>query len=348
MNSMMQYVRKNLHAAVLPKICALATLFCGFYLIACSSAPKQPAEVTDKQNKAAEFAQSGNSYYTQGMYERALEFFKLALAYNGAVYNEPGIAQSYNSIGKVYLAQGYPDTAAAYYQKARAMVADLNEPFILAQSINNLGELALSKSDYTGALKQFEEAFTLIKQAESTTPGDRKSAGGLAAYQAEVVCTKAVILHNLGACYKQFKETEKAFTYLQQALTINLARKKYEEVAANYYMLASLYSEQGDYEKSKAHILQALAYDIKVENSLGIAKDYLALGLIYNKLEQTAEAYTYFKRSLFVYRSLADIYPSLVLEVEVKNLYAHLLKATEKLGKKEEAEELRQTLIGKK
>lgn len=320
------------------------------YSLACSSAPKQQEEITEKQNKAAGFAESGNTYYTQGMYERALEFFNLALAYNGAIYNEPGIAQSFNSIGKVYLAQGYPETATRYYQKAYDMALKLNnQSFILAQSLNNLGELGLARADYANALKQFTQAYELIGKAENEpSPDGSKDAKKIAAYRAEVTCTKAVILHNLGSSYKQLKEADKAFDYLNQALTINLAHKKYMEVAANYYMLASLYSEKGEYDRAQAHIQSALEYDTKVENSLGIAKDYMALGLIHNKLAQTEEAYNYFQRSLFVYRSLATIYPNLALEVEVKNLYTQLIKAADKLGKKDEADEYRQVLVGKK
>jgi tetratricopeptide (TPR) repeat protein len=327
----------------------LVCTLCLACITACSSAPKQKDEITEKLNKAAEYAQSGNAFYIQGMYERALEFFNLALAYNGAIYNEAGIAQSYNSLGKIYMAQGYLETAEIFFQKAYKMVSDLNEPFVLAQSLNNTGELYLNKGKYTEALEQFQQAFELIGKAESSGDASEiKDKNQRALRESGIISTKAIILHNLGSTYKQQKEADKALDYLNQALTFNLENKKFEEVAANYYMLASVYSEKGDYEQAKAYLLLALENDTKVENSLGIAKDYLALGLINNKLDQGQEAYAFFKRSLFVYHSMASIYPNLTLEVEVKNLLNQLIKTAEKLGKKDEADEYKKNLVGKK
>ena len=60
-------------------------------LMCCSSAPEQAEEVVAKKNSAAEYAEYGNSYYNKGMYAQALNFFKLSLSYNGAVYNEEGM-----------------------------------------------------------------------------------------------------------------------------------------------------------------------------------------------------------------------------------------------------------------
>ena len=76
-----------------------------FLLLACSSAPKPQEEVVEARNKAAEYAEFGNSHFRQGLYDRAIDFFELSLAYNGPVDNQPGMVSSYNSLGRVYLAK---------------------------------------------------------------------------------------------------------------------------------------------------------------------------------------------------------------------------------------------------
>ena len=60
----------------------------------CSSAPKPEEEVTAKQRKAVEYSEYGHNYYNQGMYEKALELYNLALAYNGAADYLPGMART--------------------------------------------------------------------------------------------------------------------------------------------------------------------------------------------------------------------------------------------------------------
>jgi Tfp pilus assembly protein PilF len=84
---------------MLPK--AIICVLCAFFILNCSTAPKQQETVTAKKNQAAEYTSYGNDYFTQGIYDKALQFFDLALWHNMAVDNEQGMARSYNSIGNV-------------------------------------------------------------------------------------------------------------------------------------------------------------------------------------------------------------------------------------------------------
>ena len=62
-------------------------------IVSCSSAPKQTEEITDKKHRAAEYTKFGNSYYNEGRYNQALQFFTLALNDNISVDNEEGIVR---------------------------------------------------------------------------------------------------------------------------------------------------------------------------------------------------------------------------------------------------------------
>jgi len=59
-------------------------------------------------------------------------------------------------------------------------------------------------------------------------------------------------------------------------------------------MLAAVYSEKGDYKSAIQHAAKALEYDKKMENSLGIEKDFAALGIISIKLGMESDAYVFF------------------------------------------------------
>ena len=107
------------------RICSV--VFSCFLLFACSSVPDQPKETVEKKNRAAEYTKAGNSYFNQGQYTQALQFFNLALNDNISVDNEAGIIQSYNSIGKVYMAAGYLDEAEQNFRSAAILAQILQD-----------------------------------------------------------------------------------------------------------------------------------------------------------------------------------------------------------------------------
>jgi tetratricopeptide (TPR) repeat protein len=297
-------------------------------MTACSSAPQRKEEEVEKKNRAAEYAQYGNDYYNQGIYERALDFFKLSLAYNGAVFNEKGMVSSYNSIGKVYSTIGNIKLAESNYNDALSLAKRIKSAELIAQTLNNLGELYLKTKQYDKSLESFEEALSY----KGKIPGSET----------------AIICHNLGSVYKRLDDFDTALSYFKKALAINQDKKLYEEVASNYYMIASLYLEKGEFDTAMEYAEKALASDKKVENSLGIAKDYYAMGIISLRAEQEEDAYRYFNQSLFVYQSLKVIYPNFTLEREIKALLDYLIPLSEKMegtGKADEYKQLREELI---
>jgi tetratricopeptide (TPR) repeat protein len=297
-------------------------------LAGCSTAPEEIDEIIEKKTKAAEYAEFGNDYYEEGLYEKSLQFFELALAYNGSVDNREAIGITYNSIGKVFMAQGQMDNAEYYYNKAYSIALELNSMILLAQCSNNLGELYYIEEDYDKALELFLEA---LKYAEDESVPDTDM---------------AIIYHNLGSAYKRKNDYNTSLEYFMKALEINVTVKKFKEAASNNYMIASIYSEQEDYDNAVIYIEEALLNDKKVENSLGIAKDYIAMGLIYKKQEKYEEAYAVFKRTLFIYLSLKTLYPDITIAYETKSILNHLISVAEILGLDEEAQSYRRNIEG--
>ena len=294
---------------------ALAALV--MLLGACSTAPKKADESTDVKNRAAEAAQFGNSYYRQGRYDLALQFFTQALNENLSVDNEPGVVQSYNSIGRVYLAVGMVDEAETAFLKAQAIAVRLGGESLFVTS-NNLGELYLRRGDAAGALETFE----------------RVLGGSLAGMPPAQV---GLLYHNLGSAYKATGDLDRAMEWLKKALAVNLDEKLYEEAAADYYMIASVYSKQGDYASAARNAGLALEYDKRIENALGVVKDLLALGLVAEKAGDHAAAYDYFLRSHLAATALSS-------RSDIRAALEGLIASGEALGKASEVAEHRKAL----
>ncbi|MBN1698134.1 MAG: tetratricopeptide repeat protein [Spirochaetales bacterium] len=297
-------------------------IVCTVMMHGCSSAPEKKEGEVEKKNRAAEYARYGNDYYNQGIYDRSLDFFNLSLAYNGAVFNEKGMISSYNSIGKVYSAIGDMESAEENFSNALEIARRLGTADLIAQTLNNLGELYFRTRQFNESLAHFEEALTYKNKIP----------------RSEI----AVIYHNMGTVYKRLDDFDTAFSYFKKALTINTEKKLYEEAASNQYMIASLHLEKGDIKKALDSAEKALSLDKKVENSLGIAKDYYALGIINLRAENEEEAYRFFKQSLFIYQSLKVIYPNFTIERELQTLLEYLIPLSEKIDGSEKADEYRE------
>lgn len=298
---------------------------CVLIIFSCSSAPQRD-EVTDIKNKAIEYSEYGNTYYSQAKYNDALTFFTLALERNISIDNDEGVAQSYYSIGKVYVSLESYETAKSMFQTALSIAEKLESNSLIFQYYNNMGELYLTQYEATGMSSQ-----SLLENAASMYQS------ALAISETGIDRTElSVLYHNLGTLYKKQGKYEEARKYLDLAVGINVSLKRHAEVGANYYVISSLYSKQKQYEQAYEYALKALESDKKAEHSLGIAKDLFALGIIKLRLSETeaaaaaaAEAFDYFKKAYMIY----NIY---TLPKEMMRLLPYLIESAEKAGKKDE------------
>ena len=105
-------------------------------------------------------------------------------------------------------------------------------------------------------------------------------------------------------------------------------------------MIASLYSKKGDYAGALSQANEALKYDKQVENSLGIAKDLQALGIISMKNGRNEKAYDYFIKSYMVFQTLS-------LSRQSGKAVQYVIDTALLLGKNDEAQRYRKLLEGK-
>ncbi len=110
----------------------------------------------DDMDKASGYTYLGLAYDSKGDYDRAIEYFKKALAIDLKKLGpeHPSVAGNYNSLGSAYQRKGDYDRAIEYYQKALAI--DLKklgpEHPNVAIGYNNLGLAYDSKGDYDRAI----------------------------------------------------------------------------------------------------------------------------------------------------------------------------------------------------
>ena len=294
--------------------CALAT---ALVLLSCSSSPKKSDTVVTVKIQADQDTSSGESYYRQGKYELALQFFTQALSQFTSVDDGAGIVRAYNAVGKCYIALGSLDQAENILLRGREKARG-ESPSLLFESSINLGELYLAKG-------QPQEARATLQEALQMTPGNRDQARA------------SLLYHDLGTAEKNLGNPAKALEYLGLSLNANLANKLFAEAASDYYMIASVYSRDGKYEAALKNASLALGYDKQVENVPGIAKDLYALGLIAAKKGDQGASFDYFQRSYLVSTTLG-------FRDDMRKSLGGLVAAADALGRTADAEAYRKDL----
>jgi tetratricopeptide (TPR) repeat protein len=273
--------------------------------------------VTVTRNKAAEAAQIGNSWFRQGRYDLALRYFTEALQYNASIDNRDGVIRSTNSIGRVDMTLGDMDEAERLFARAAAQAAGASQELVVL-SRTNAGELLLARGRSEEALAVFEELLAL-------------PAGGAGAMTDE---QRAILLHDRGTARRNLGDYEAARQDLSRSLAMNIAAKRSEAAAADYYMLASVDARQEDLEAAASNLQLALGLDKKVENSPGIAKDLYALGVIARRRDDPAAALDYFERAYAVSTTLS-------IRADMRKALAGLIESADALGRTVEAAEYR-------
>ncbi|MDR1179679.1 MAG: tetratricopeptide repeat protein [Spirochaetales bacterium] len=258
----------------------------GLVCAACSSVPDaHPEEVFEKRNQAARNLESGNRYFREARYNEALEFYRLSLDAYTALDETGGRIRALNSIGKVFFLAGEDDKALDYYNRALALSRGYDDPVSLLQSANNIGEFELRRGNSGRALTIYREALEDERVSDS------------------MLVELAILYHNMGAFLRDTGEYEEALGCVRKAADMNRAEKRFTELAANYYLFSSIYFRQNLLDQARENAFAALDYDRRMENSLGIAQDLLALGSIAQKAGDTGEAHNSYKRAFLAYRA---------------------------------------------
>lgn len=236
------------------------------FTLACSSAPAPVTSINSRKNMAADNMRYGNAAYDQADYEKALQFFLLALENNTLADFEEGMVKCYHSIAKTFLALGKRDDSRRALENAQRILTFLQSKDLQAQQLFHQASLALEE----GQIARAEEAIDQALQLNQATDNRAQ---------------RAVLYHGLGMVKRAagLKTSSNqlfvaALGYFQQAQKINESLMAYTELAANHYMQGMVYLSLGDWGKAGENLTQALQYDRKMENTMGIALDHRALG----------------------------------------------------------------------
>ncbi len=303
--------RSRTARAAIAAAITIAMTAAGAAMASCSTAPKEGGPVYAERNRAASIAKQGDARFRAGDWPDALSFYQEALEIGISIDYDEGVVLSRNAIGKTYAAAGDMASASREYAEAIELAERIKNGDLIAQCLVLIAEADIDSGDADAALARLERALSLA------APGSP---------------TRALALHARGRARRLKGDAAGALSDASDAASINKSKGLLGEYASNCYLLSSLHSREGRLDEARKWALEALAADKEIENSVGIASDYYALGKVALKAGEDEEALFYFKKSLDV-ALVKDLVPEALRAID------ELVPLARKLGREKDAKD---------
>jgi tetratricopeptide (TPR) repeat protein/serine phosphatase RsbU (regulator of sigma subunit) len=229
----------------------------------------------------------GVSFYLQGDYAKAIEYYSQSLKIREEIGDKKGIATSLNNIGIIYYAKGESAKAIEYYSQSLKIKEEIGDKKGIAMSLNNIGMIYNDQGDYAKAIDYYTQSLKIKEEI-----GDKK---GMAAS-----------LNNIGTIYDVQGESAKAIEYYSQSLKIKEEIGDKKGIAMSLNNFGIIYHAQGDYAKAIEYLSQSLKIYEEIGDKNGIALSLNNIGNIYNDQGESTKAIDYYSQSLKIYEEIGD------------------------------------------
>ncbi|MDE5080310.1 MAG: tetratricopeptide repeat protein, partial [Trichodesmium sp. St18_bin1] len=143
----------------------------------------------------------GNVYYSQGEYDKAMEYYQQSLQIAREIGNRSGEGNALGNLGNVYNSQGKYDKAMEYYQQHLQIARGIGDRSGEGNALGNLGVVYDSQGEYDKAMEYNQQHLQIAREI-----GHRSREGHA--------------LMGLGNVYNSQGKYDKAMEYHQQRLQI--------------------------------------------------------------------------------------------------------------------------------
>ena len=253
-------------------------------LAACSTAPKNPADIYDLRRQAEMQLDQGNKQADRGDCDNSLlllnEAQRLAI-----VTDDPSLRiRTALARGNVLYLLDRPQEALSEWEAALAeSVKEQNVELTAVSRIHLSRYRLLSRTSPANTVKaDVEREMAFVKDKLYTAFAWTVS----------------------GMAEKEQGNYADAETAFKKSLAIYEKDRYMEQAAYDWYLIASCRSMAKNYAGARQALEQAIAFDRRVENSYGLAADWRALGDVNKKDGKTAEAEAAYSRSGQIFRAM--------------------------------------------
>jgi tetratricopeptide (TPR) repeat protein len=245
-------------------------------------AQKIALKYDQKDELAMSYLISGNVFYNQGVFNRAIEDFLEALKFFTQTKNQKGQAEIYQDLGLAYHYSKKPEVALENYEKSLQLFETIQDEKGVAGTLSYIGHIFEKKFEYQKALDYQQKALKIYEKLADKA--------GL-----------AKVMDDIGSIYEDWKDYEKAFFYFSKALETNLAINNQVAAIIDLNNLGDIYQKQGKYPQSLEFAFKSLQLARKLNQKYQLRSAYRDISQTYFLLKDYQKAYTYLDSSYIAY-----------------------------------------------
>jgi signal transduction histidine kinase len=215
----------------------------------------------------------GNIYYHQGLYEKALLNYQIALKETVNHNISDIMPKLYNNIGTVMMDLNNYQEGLKYFKKSLKEKIKLNDMPGIANCLSNIGSVYTRLSDYKLAVGYYKKALKLFREQE-------------AAHYVAITC------FNIGASYNSLQEYKKALTFMEESVFLSRKYNLKDSKQQSFIMIANIHENLDELDKAQYYYDQYIK-DIDdiadTKNKLYLYKKYANFCKRTGKLELALE-----------------------------------------------------------
>lgn len=223
----------------------------------------------------------GVSYYVQGDYANAINYYTRCLVIWEEIGNKDGISSSLNNIGLVYDEQGDYASAIDYYTRSLIIYEEMDNKNGVAISLNNIGLIYYYQNDYVSAIDYHTRSLSIREEI-----GNNKGV--------------ASSLNNIGLIYDDQDDYDSAIYYYTRSLNIKKEIGDKKGIASSLNNIGLVYNKQEDHIRAIDYHTRSLSIREEISNKKGIASSLINIGSTYKEQGKYSKAIPYITRSLTI------------------------------------------------
>ena len=238
-------------------------------------------DVGDKAEEEIGYSNLGNAFYSLGQFEKALKYHKLHLSNCKENENRAGLGNAYGNLGATCYSLGQFAEALEYLLSQLSIAREVGDRHGEGKACGNLGLVYNSLAQYEEALEYHKMCVSVSKQV-----GDRAGEGKACG--------------SLGVAYYSIGDIKEAVKYHQLDLSIarELGDRVGEEKACSDLGIA--YYSLGEFDKAMEYHKLHLSIAKEVGDKHGEGRACANIGLVYHSLGDFQKTLEYNKLHLTI------------------------------------------------
>jgi len=251
-------------------------------------AQKIALKLEQKDELARSFMISGNVFYNQGIFSRAIEDFIKALQHYQITNNKKGLAEIHQDLGLAYHYSKKPDVALIHYRKSLSLFQGLNDETGVAGTLSYIGHIFEKNLQYQKALEYQQKALKTYEKLNNNA--------GI-----------AKVMDDIGSIYEDWQDYGKAFQYFSKALEINLRIDNRIAAIIDLNNIGDIYQKQGKYAEGLSYTFRSLELSRKLHQKYQLRSAYRDVSQTYFFLKDYQKAYAYLDSSYTIYGEVYNV-----------------------------------------